>query len=154
MNDKQQTNNEYGETVEQNNKYTSENMGDRQVSMLETILDHMRRCNTVPSKRYLCAYEEVGNASGYESINNLIKRGLVTVNTESGTPQGNGALELTKSGYVYLMAYGENEDMRDYCMEVIRNQKVQVTDVETWLVNDIGESVHKILLMLLRNPKE
>lgn len=154
MNDKQQTNNNYGKAVEQTNKYTSDNMGDRQVSMLKTILDHTRRCNTVPSKRYLCAYEDVGNASGYESINNLRKRGLVTVNSDSGSPQGSGSLELTKSGYVYLMAYGDNQDIRDYCMEVIRRQEVEVDEVEQWLVNDIGESVHNILLMLLRDEKE
>lgn len=148
MNDKQETNKQYGKEVEKAKKYTVDNMGYRQRSMLNTIAKHQKRGDEVPSKRYLIAYEDVGNPSGYETIEKLLNRGLVRLNEESGTPQGEGSLELTDSGLVYLMVY--DDELRDYGLRQVSNRQVEASSVEYWLVDDIGESVHSTLLMLLK----
>lgn len=134
--------------AEESNEYTLDNMGARQHSMMRTIANHEIRGESVPSKRYLAAYEEVGNASGYESVENLRDRGLIRLNPDNpdASPTGQGAVELTYAGVLYIaVTVTDSKGLREWALSHLAENE---GTIPLWLRDAISHTERSLLLTL------
>lgn len=127
-------------------KFTVDNIGDRQHSMIMTVADHKRDGELVPSVKYLCAYEDVSVGSGYDSLNALVERGLVEIVEDEGSPTGKGAIDLTYTGLYYVAVFGEGK-LKQWALSEFTALDGKV---EPWLIDSVSESVHSTLLYLIQ----